>query len=61
MKLYMIMLGCTPNPMAGVFAGATVLAVEVDPVSIEKRLKTKYVDESVTDIDEAIKKVCGCN
>ncbi len=45
------------QPLAGVFAGATVLAVEVDPVSIEKRLRTKYVDESVTDIDEAIAKV----
>lgn len=45
------------QPLAGVFAGATVLAVEVDPVSIEKRLKTKYVDESVTDIDEAIARV----
>jgi urocanate hydratase len=45
------------QPLAGVFAGATVLAVEVDPASIEKRLRTKYVDESVTDIDEAIAKV----
>ncbi|AGH96035.1 urocanate hydratase [Pseudobdellovibrio exovorus] len=45
------------QPLAGVFAGATVLAVEVDPASIEKRLKTKYVDESVTSIDEAIAKV----
>ena len=43
------------QPLAGVFAGAVVLAVEVDPVSIEKRLKTKYVDEMVTDIDEAIR------
>ncbi len=45
------------QPLAGVFAGATVLAVDVDPVSIEKRLKTKYVDEAVTDLDEAIAKV----
>lgn len=45
------------QPLAGVFAGATVLAVEVDPASIEKRLKTKYVDESVTNVDEAIAKV----
>lgn len=45
------------QPLAGVFAGATVLAVEVDPVSIEKRLRTKYVDEVVTDIDEAILRV----
>ena len=42
------------QPLAGVFAGATVLAIEVDPASIEKRLKTKYVDESVTNVDEAI-------
>ncbi|MGZ3724872.1 MAG: urocanate hydratase [Pseudobdellovibrio sp.] len=45
------------QPLAGVFAGATVLAVEVDPVSIEKRLKTKYVDEAVESIDEAITRV----
>ena len=45
------------QPLAGVFAGATVLAVEVDPVSIEKRLRTKYVDESVDNIDEAIARV----
>lgn len=42
------------QPLAGVFAGATVICVEVDPSSIEKRLKTKYVDESVSDIEEAI-------
>ncbi|MES2801997.1 MAG: urocanate hydratase [Bdellovibrionota bacterium] len=42
------------QPLAGVFAGATVICVEVDPVSIEKRLKSKYVDEVVTDVDEAI-------
>lgn len=45
------------QPLAGVFAGATVLAVEVDPVRIEKRLKTKYVDEAVTDLDEALSRV----
>lgn len=42
------------QPLAGVFAGAAVICVEIDPVSIERRLKTKYVDEAVTDIDEAI-------
>jgi urocanate hydratase len=45
------------QPLAGVFAGATVLAIEVDPSSIEKRLRTKYVDEAVTDLDEAIARV----
>lgn len=45
------------QPLAGVFAGAVVLAVEVDPASIEKRIKTKYVDEVATDLDDAIKRV----
>ena len=42
------------QPLAGVFAGAVVLAVEIDPASIQKRLDTKYVDEAVSNIDEAI-------
>ncbi len=45
------------QPLAGVFAGAVVLAVEVDPASIEKRLRSKYVDEVATDLDDALKKV----
>ena len=45
------------QPLAGVFAGATVLAVDIDPASIEKRLKSKYVDESTTDIADAIARV----
>lgn len=42
------------QPLAGVFAGATVICIEIDPVSIQKRLDSKYVDESVESIDEAI-------
>ncbi len=45
------------QPLAGVFAGAIVLAVEVDPASIEKRLKTKYVDEVAKDLDDAIARI----
>jgi urocanate hydratase len=45
------------QPLAGVFAGACVLAVEVDPTRIEKRLETKYLDERVDNLDEAWKKV----
>ncbi|NUN05319.1 MAG: urocanate hydratase [Bdellovibrio sp.] len=45
------------QPLAGVFAGACVLAVEVDPTRIQKRLETKYVDEVATDIDDAIARV----
>ncbi|MEK7358426.1 MAG: urocanate hydratase, partial [Bdellovibrionota bacterium] len=45
------------QPLAGVFAGAVVLGVEVDRTRIEKRLKTRYVDELATDLDDAIARV----
>ncbi len=45
------------QPLAGVFAGACVLAIDIDPTRIEKRLETKYVDEVATDIDDAIARV----
>lgn len=45
------------QPLAGVFAGACVLAIEADPVRIQKRLKTKYIDEVVENLSEAIIKI----
>jgi urocanate hydratase len=45
------------QPLAGVFAGATVLAVEVDPSRIKKRLETKYIDEVAETLDQAIARV----
>lgn len=45
------------QPLAGVFAGACVLAVEVDPERVQKRLDTKYVDEVCHSLDEAWKKI----
>jgi urocanate hydratase len=45
------------QPLAGVFAGAVVLGVEVDRTRIEKRLQTKYVDEFATDLDDALARV----
>lgn len=45
------------QPLAGVFAGAIVLAVDVDPVSIQKRIDTKYVDEVAKDLDDALARV----
>jgi urocanate hydratase len=45
------------QPLAGVFAGACVLAVEIDPTRIQKRLETKYIDEVATDIDDAIARI----
>lgn len=45
------------QPLAGVFAGAVVLAVDVDPTRIEKRLETHYVDEVCGSVKEAIERV----
>ena len=49
------------QPLAGVFAGACVLAVECQPSSIEKRLETRYLDHRADDLDTAlamIRKAC---
>ena len=45
------------QPLAGVFAGACVLVVEVDPARVQKRLSTGYVDEVCSDLQEAWRKV----
>ena len=45
------------QPLAGVFAGAIVLAVEIDPTRIQKRLETGYVDEQAKDLDDALARV----
>jgi urocanate hydratase len=42
------------QPLAGVFAGAAVLAVECQPSRIEKRLETGYLDLRAADLDEAL-------
>lgn len=45
------------QPLAGVFAGAVVLGVEVDRERIQKRLDSGYVDELATSIDDALNRV----
>lgn len=45
------------QPLAGVFAGAIVLAVEVDPTRIQRRLETKYVDEAASDLTDALRRI----
>ena len=45
------------QPLAGVFAGAVVLAVEVDPSRIDLRLASRYVDEKARDLDDALERV----
>ncbi|WP_027283503.1 urocanate hydratase [Rubritepida flocculans] len=42
------------QPLAGVFAGACVLAVECQPSRIEKRLETRYLDHRADDLDTAL-------
>src|SRR5690348_920615 len=42
------------QPLAAVFAGASMLAVECEPSRIEKRLETKYLDTKATTLDEAM-------
>jgi urocanate hydratase len=42
------------QPLAGVFAGACVLAVECQPSRIEKRLETRYLDHRADDLDSAL-------
>ena len=42
------------QPLAGVFAGACVLAVECQPSRIERRLETKYLDHRADDLDTAL-------
>ncbi|MGB3179511.1 MAG: urocanate hydratase [Albidovulum sp.] len=42
------------QPLAAVMAGASCLAVECNPDSIDFRLRTKYVDERADTLDEAL-------
>ena len=42
------------QPLAATMAGASLLAVECDPVRIKKRLETKYLDRMTEDLGEAL-------
>jgi urocanate hydratase len=43
------------QPLAATMNGAACLAIEVDRARIERRLKTRYVDEMVETLDEALR------
>ena len=45
------------QPLAAVMAGASCLAVECQPSRIEMRLRTGYLDQMATDLDEALKAI----
>lgn len=42
------------QPLAATMAGVSCLGVEVDPTRIEKRLRTRYVDARIDDLDQAL-------
>ena len=44
------------QPLAATMNGAVALVAEVDPERITKRLRTRYLDESETDVDHAIER-----
>ena len=45
------------QPLAATMAGAAILCVEVDPSRIERRLETRYLDESTDSLDDALARV----
>jgi urocanate hydratase len=45
------------QPLAATLAGAAILCVEVDPVRIERRLETRYLDEATDSLEDALARV----
>jgi len=45
------------QPLAATMAGAAILCVEVDAERIERRLRTRYLDEAADSIDDALARV----
>jgi urocanate hydratase len=45
------------QPLAGSMLNAAILCVEVDPVRIERRLETRYLDEATESLDDALARV----
>ncbi len=48
------------QPLAVTMNGGVALVVEVDPARIDKRLAAKYLDESTTDLDAAVRRAEQC-
>jgi urocanate hydratase len=45
------------QPLAATMAGAAILCVEVDAARIQRRLKTRYLDEATESLDDALARV----
>ncbi|MBS7455577.1 urocanate hydratase [Coralloluteibacterium stylophorae] len=48
------------QPLAAVMAGASMLAIECQQSRIDMRLKTRYVDEQASDLDDALARIARC-
>jgi urocanate hydratase len=45
------------QPLAATMTGASILCIEVDPARIQRRLDTRYLDESSESLDDALGRV----
>lgn len=45
------------QPLAATMAGATMLAIDVDPQRAQRRVETRYLDEVADNIDDAVERV----
>ncbi|TVQ93689.1 MAG: urocanate hydratase [Deltaproteobacteria bacterium] len=45
------------QPLAATMAGGVMLAIEIDPHRVQRRLETRYLDEVADDLDDAIERV----
>src|SRR4051812_40918443 len=45
------------QPLAGTLAGAAILCIEVDPARIQRRLESRYLDESAESLDDALARI----
>jgi urocanate hydratase len=45
------------QPLAATMAGAAILCIEVDPARIERRLETRYLDETADSLEDALARV----
>jgi len=47
------------QPLAATMTGAAILCIEVDPVRIQRRIETRYLDETAESLDDALARVRG--
>ncbi|MEX2464692.1 MAG: urocanate hydratase, partial [Gaiellaceae bacterium] len=45
------------QPLAATMTGAAILCIEVDPARIERRLETRYLDESADSLEDALARI----